>query len=110
MHVRVLLFIGKYFIHFQNQQRLLEHRLNLLQLGVVEGKHEVRDGRWQQTRFAMRQRLAKLVQVGIVVQNRLKTPQTVLGEYKKNIAVGEVEMRAAMALPDVPPGRLAQNP
>ena len=58
----------------------------------------------------MWKRLVKALQVVLVVQNGLKPPQTVLREYKKHIAVGEIEMRAAIALPDVAFVGVAQNP
>lgn len=58
----------------------------------------------------MRKRLVETLQVKLVVQNGLKAPQTVLGEHKKHIAVGKIEMRAAIALPDVALTRVAQNP
>lgn len=60
--------------------------------------------------FAVRKCVAEALQVVLVVQNGLKTPQAVLREYKQHVAVGEIEMRAAMALPDVTLAGVAQNP
>lgn len=54
--------------------------------------------------------VANALQVVLVIQNGLKTPQAVFCEYKQHIAVSEIEVRAAMALPDVAFGGVAQNP
>lgn len=58
----------------------------------------------------MRKRFTEAVNVVLVIQNGLKTPQTILCENKEHITVGKIEMRAAVALPDVALAALAQNP
>jgi hypothetical protein len=60
--------------------------------------------------FAVRERVTEALQVQLVIQHGLETSQAILCENEEHIAVGEIEMRAAMALPDVALGRLAQNP
>ena len=60
--------------------------------------------------FAVRKCFTDALQVVLVVQNGLKAPQAVLCEHKQHIAVGEIEIRAAMALSDVPLACVAQNP
>lgn len=60
--------------------------------------------------FAVRERFAEVLHVVLIIQNGLKTSQTILSEHEKHIAISEIEMRTAVALPDVAPGRVAQKP
>jgi hypothetical protein len=60
--------------------------------------------------LAVRKCFTKALKMEFIIQNRLKAPQTILCEYEKHIAVGEIEMGAAIALTNVTFGRMAQYP